>query len=128
MKRLKLFHFKSNPFFIFFWSDPFRYDLSPQEAQRLLGSYLRNGFAMLRSSPGPRRPPAAGPAAPLPVRCFGSGSLSSRVPVVSMSCSAVCELFRFRIPGNVMNKQMLRGGHRPDEMLQSAGRRPLRCG
>lgn len=64
------------------------------------GSYLLNGFPMLPSSPGPCRPPAAGPVASLPGRCFRSGSLSSRVPVVPLSCSAVSELFRFLITGN----------------------------
>lgn len=71
-------------------------------------SNLRNGFPMLRSSAGPLRPQAAGPAAPLSGRCFRSGSLSSRVPVVALSCSAVSELFRFRITENV-TQQILTG-------------------
>lgn len=71
-------------------------------------SYLLNGFPMLPSSPGPCRPPAAGPAASPPGRCFRSGSLSSRVPVVPLSCSAVSELFRFRITGNVTKTNIKR--------------------
>ena len=93
------------------------------------GSYLLNGFPMFRCSAGPGRLPAAGPNGPPPGRCFRSGSLSSRVPVVSSS--AVSELFRFRITGNV-KREMLTGGrrqkHEPSARACQRGRRPRACG
>lgn len=94
-------------------------------------SYLLNGFPMFPSAPGPCRPPSAGPAVPPLGRCFRSGSLSSREPVVPLSCSAVSELFRFRITGNVnkKNKQILTRGapteRRAVTVGLSAGSRPL---
>ena len=84
-------------------------------------SHLLNGLPMFppSSSSGPCRSPAAGPAALLPGRCFRSGSLSSREPVVPRSFSAVSELFRFLITGEE---------NRGLTTENRAGRRPRSCG
>lgn len=76
-------------------------------------SYLLNGFMAFTSAPGPCRLSAEGPAVPLTVRCFKSGSSSSREPLLG---SAVSELFRFRITRNVKGQ---------DKKGMSAGSRPL---
>lgn len=75
-------------------------------------SYLLNGFMAFTSAPGPCRLSAEGPAVPLTVRCFKSGSSSSREP---LSGSAVGELFRFRITRNVkgQDKKGMPAGSRP---------------
>lgn len=80
------------------------------------------------SAPGPCRLSAEGPAVTLTVRCFKSGSSSSKE---LLSGCAVGELFRFRITGNdkEQDKKAMSAGSRllAGWVMETASRSGQRC-